>query len=112
MAAPAPGETVAQLLVRRLRELGCTAVHGVPGDYSFGLCDAVEDDEGVAFVTTASELAAGYAADGYARVNGIGALLTTFGVGELSAVVRSSRQHHARDASLTRPPECGGWRVR
>lgn len=28
----------------------------------------------------------GYAADGYARVNGIAALVTTFGVGELSAV--------------------------
>jgi len=28
----------------------------------------------------------GYAADGYARVNGIGAIVTTFGVGELSAV--------------------------
>ena len=120
MAAPMENETVAQLLVRRLRELGCRAVHGacphqqrrcrlvrhsglvagsrarylccraagVPGDYSFGLCDAVEADPGVDFVTTASELAAGYAADGYARVNGIGALLTTFGVGELSAVVR------------------------
>ena len=28
----------------------------------------------------------GYATDGYARVNGIGALVTTFGVGELSAI--------------------------
>ena len=91
MAAPMAGETVAQLLMRRLRELGCRAVHGVPGDYSFGLCDAAEADPGLDFVTTASELAAGYAADGYARVNGIGALLTTFGVGELSAVVRFLR---------------------
>ena len=32
-----------------------------------------------------SNLAPGYAADGYARVNGIAALVTTFGVGELSA---------------------------
>ena len=31
-------------------------------------------------------LSAGYAADGYARVNGIAALVTTFGVGELSAL--------------------------
>lgn len=29
---------------------------------------------------------AAYAADGYARVSGVGALLTTFGVGELSAI--------------------------
>jgi indolepyruvate decarboxylase len=43
MAAPA-GETVAALLVRRIRELGVTHIHGVPGDYSFGVCDAIEAD--------------------------------------------------------------------
>jgi thiamine pyrophosphate-dependent acetolactate synthase large subunit-like protein len=79
MAAPAGGETVAALLVRRLHELGCADVHGVPGDYSFGLCDAVEASPHVAWVGCANELVAGYAADGYARVKGIGALLTTFG---------------------------------
>lgn len=86
------GETVAQLLVRRLREVGVTAVHGVPGDYCFELCDALEAHPDVRFITCASELAAGYAADGYARVQGIGALLTTFGVGELSAIVRPMTQ--------------------
>lgn len=38
------------------------------------------------WVGNTNELNAGYAADGYARVNGIAALVTTFGVGELSAV--------------------------
>src|SRR5699024_11212921 len=33
-----------------------------------------------------NELNASYAADGYARVKGIGALVTTFGVGELSTM--------------------------
>jgi indolepyruvate decarboxylase len=79
MAAPASGETVAALLVRRLHELGCADIHGVPGDYSFGLCDAVEASPHVAWVGCANELIAGYAADGYARIKGIGALLTTFG---------------------------------
>lgn len=36
--------------------------------------------------TSASNSLVGYAADGYARVNGISAIVTTFGVGELSAV--------------------------
>ena len=31
-------------------------------------------------------LSAGYAADGYARIKGLGAVITTFGVGELSAI--------------------------
>ena len=33
----------------------------------------------------ANELNAGYAADGYGRLRGMSALITTFGVGELSA---------------------------
>ena len=33
-----------------------------------------------------NELNGSYAADGYARINGLGVLVTTFGVGELSAV--------------------------
>jgi indolepyruvate decarboxylase len=37
-------------------------------------------------VGCANELGAGYAADGYARLHGLGALSTTFGVGELSAI--------------------------
>lgn len=35
---------------------------------------------------TANELIAAYAADGYARFNGFGAVITTFGPGELSAL--------------------------
>ena len=33
-----------------------------------------------------AEVFPGYAADGYARIKGIGAIITTFGVGELSAI--------------------------
>jgi alpha-keto-acid decarboxylase len=40
----------------------------------------------VAWVGTTNELNAGYAADGYGRARGMGALMTTFGVGELSAI--------------------------
>lgn len=38
------------------------------------------------WVGNANELNAGYAADGYSRIRGIGAIVTTFGVGELSAI--------------------------
>ena len=57
---------------------------------SFGVCDAIEADDCAVWVGCANELVAGYAADGYARIKGIGALVTTFGVGELSAVVRAA----------------------
>lgn len=40
----------------------------------------------VQWIGTCSELAAAYAADGYARIRGVGALVTTYSVGELSAL--------------------------
>ena len=41
---------------------------------------------GLNWVGNCNELNAGYAADGYARIKGISAIVTTFGVGELSAL--------------------------
>ncbi|KIW30562.1 uncharacterized protein PV07_06299 [Cladophialophora immunda] len=77
--------TVAEYLFTRLRQLGVGAVHGVPGDYNLRLLDYVVPS-GLLWVGNANELNAGYATDGYARIKGIGALVTTYGVGELSAI--------------------------
>ena len=78
--------TVADHLVDRLAELGVDRVFGVPGDYSLGLLDHITHHPSVTWTGTTNELNAGYAADGYARLRGIAALCTTFGVGELSAI--------------------------
>lgn len=56
-----------------------------PGDFNLDLLDYVEPS-GLLWVGNANELNAGYAADGYSRIRGIGAIVTTFGVGELSAI--------------------------
>ncbi|PSN72389.1 thiamine pyrophosphate enzyme [Corynespora cassiicola Philippines] len=77
--------TLAEYLFIRLQQLGIGAVHGVPGDFNLTLLDYVEP-VGLKWVGNANELNAGYAADGYARIKGVGALVTTFGVGELSAI--------------------------
>src|SRR5215469_11667215 len=77
--------TVAGYLLTRLAEAGVVSVFGVPGDYNLGLLDAVTDRPGMTWIGMASEQGAGYAADSYARQRGLGALITTFGVGELSA---------------------------
>lgn len=74
-----------EYLFTRLYQLGIRGVHGVPGDYNLVSLDYVER-AGLDWVGDANELNAGYAADGYARVKGIGALMTVFGVGELSAI--------------------------
>ncbi|MFK8848713.1 alpha-keto acid decarboxylase family protein [Streptomyces sp. Ac-502] len=78
--------TVADYLLRRLRELDVEHLFGVPGDYNLGFLDQVTAFPGLTWVGTCNELDAAYAADGYARLRGAAALVTTFGVGELSAV--------------------------
>jgi len=78
--------TVADYLLDRLAEAGVRHFFGVPGDFTLAFLDHVERHPLVEWVGCANELGAGYAADGYARLHGLGALSTTFGVGELSAI--------------------------
>ncbi|HYZ16704.1 MAG TPA: thiamine pyrophosphate-binding protein [Candidatus Acidoferrum sp.] len=78
--------SVADYLLARLAELGVRHLFGVPGDYNLAFLDHVVRHPLIGWVGNANELNAAYAADGYARVNGLGALVTTFGVGELSAI--------------------------
>ena len=76
-----PGEwTVGRYLVDRLREVGVRHIFGVPGDYVLGLMDDFVAGP-IALVGTCNELNAGYAADAYARVNGVGAVCVTYAVG-------------------------------
>ncbi|EGT0651605.1 indolepyruvate decarboxylase [Citrobacter freundii] len=78
--------SVADYLLDRLAGCGVGHLFGVPGDYNLQFLDHVIEHPNVCWVGCANELNAAYAADGYARVSGVGALLTTFGVGELSAI--------------------------
>lgn len=77
--------TVGDYLIRRLVQVGLRHIFGVPGDYVLDFMDKIVASP-IDYVGTCNELNAGYAADGYARVNGIGAVVVTFGVGGLSLV--------------------------
>lgn len=78
--------TVINYVLARLREIGVTDIFGVPGDFSFPINDAICHSKKVRWIGCCNELNAAYAADGYARVRGVGAVCTTYGVGELSAL--------------------------
>ncbi len=78
--------TVGDYLLTRLQQIGINHLFGVPGDYNLHFLDSVIAQPELTWVGCANELNAAYAADGYARQRGAAALLTTFGVGELSAV--------------------------
>lgn len=73
-------------LLDRIAEVGCNHLFGVPGDYNLRFLDDVEAHKDIAWIGCANELNAAYAADGYARCRGFAAVLTTYGVGELSAL--------------------------
>jgi indolepyruvate decarboxylase len=77
--------SVAEYLLIRLKQLGIDHIFGVPGDFVLGFLNVVLESE-VQYVGTCNELNAAYAADGYARIKGAGAFVTTYAVGELSAL--------------------------
>ncbi|OWK38221.1 alpha-keto acid decarboxylase family protein [Fimbriiglobus ruber] len=78
--------TVADYIVQRLAREGITDCFGVAGDFAFKLNDAVARSKTIRWVGCSNELDAAYAADGYARVRGCSMLMTTYAVGELSAL--------------------------
>ena len=77
--------TISDYLLNRLQAIGIKHLFGVPGDYVLDFLDAVIASP-VQWVGNCNELNAGYAADGYARLNGVGAAVVTYGVGGLSII--------------------------
>src|SRR6202162_6267800 len=78
--------TVADYIVGRLAREGITDCFGVAGDFAFKLNDAVVRSKTIRWIGCSNELNAAYAADGYARGRGCSMLMTTYAVGELSAL--------------------------
>ena len=78
--------TVADYLLTRLQQLGLTKVFQVPGDYVSHFMSALDDFDGIDAVGEVNEMAAAYAADGYARYTGIGAVSLQYSVGTFSAL--------------------------
>jgi indolepyruvate decarboxylase len=79
-------QTVIEHVLRRLKTFGIEDIFGVPGDYAFSVQDAIVHDPHISWVGCCNELNPAYAADGYARIRGVGALNPICGVGELSAL--------------------------
>ena len=73
--------TIGQYLLDRLYELGVEHIFGVPGDYVLRLDKLIEQHPNIQFINTTRENPAGYAADAYARMRGLGVACVTYGVG-------------------------------
>jgi indolepyruvate decarboxylase len=75
--------SIGQYLIRRLREYGVNDVFGIPGDYVLGFYSMLEQSP-VRVIGCTREDCAGFAADAYARIHGMGAVCVTYCVGGLS----------------------------
>jgi indolepyruvate decarboxylase len=83
-AKPKDGvHTIGSYLIQRLYDYGVRDVFGIPGDFVLQFYGMLEESP-LRVVGTTREDCAGYAADGYARVHGLGAVCVTYCVGGLS----------------------------
>ncbi|MDE0483692.1 MAG: thiamine pyrophosphate-binding protein [Candidatus Poribacteria bacterium] len=77
--------TIGDYLLKKLKSYGIDHIFGIPGDYVIQLFDMIEQSP-IQHIGTTREETAGFAADAYARTNGIGAACVTYGVGGLSMI--------------------------
>ena len=85
MSNTKPLLSVGAYLIDALSSKGVDHIFGVPGDFILGL-HVIADERGTRMVNCTREEAATYAADGYARETGLGAVAVTYGVGILATM--------------------------
>ncbi len=78
----AVAKTIGDYLIQKLYAHGVRHVLGVPGDYALGFFHELESSD-IQVINTCDEQGAGFAADAYARVKGLGAVCVTYCVGGL-----------------------------
>jgi indolepyruvate decarboxylase len=92
---------VSSFLVQQLYDLGVRHVFGVPGDYVLGFYQYLNESKKLIVVNTCDEQGAGFAADAYARINGLGVVCITYCVGGLK-VVNATAQAFAEKSLMYR----------
>ncbi len=84
-AASSTTQTIGGYLIQRLQDYNVDDVFGIPGDFVLQFY-GMQQDSPIRVVGCTREDCAGYAADAYARVHGLGAVCVTYCVGGLSLV--------------------------
>ncbi|RKU13809.1 preprotein translocase subunit Tim44 [Candidatus Poribacteria bacterium] len=77
--------TIGDYLLKKLKSYEINHIFGIPGDYVVQFFDMIEQSP-IQHIGTTREETAGFAADAYARTNGMGAACVTYGVGGLSMI--------------------------
>ncbi len=105
-----PSRIIGDYLIERLRKLGVRHVFGVPGDYVLGFYDRLQKSP-LKIVNTCDEQSAGFAADAYARVQGLGAVCVTYCVGGLK-LANATAQAYAEKSPVVIISGAPGMRER
>lgn len=74
---------VSDFLVERIENTGIKHIFGVPGDYVLDLYSKFCNSKTIEVINATDENHAGFAADAYARVAGVGCVMVTYNVGAL-----------------------------
>jgi len=90
---------VGEYLFHRLKALGVRHTFGIPGDFVLPLYQALERTPIQPIVVT-HEPSAGFAADAYARIKGLGVALVTYGAGALNMVNATAQAYAERSPVL------------
>jgi TPP-dependent 2-oxoacid decarboxylase len=91
--------TIGDYLIQRLFDYGVRHVFGVPGDFVLSFNKQLEDSPLVEFINTCDEQGAGFAADAYARLQGLGVVCVTYCVGGLK-ITNTTAQAYAEKSPV------------
>lgn len=92
-------QTVGTYLIQRIYDHGVRYVFGVPGDYVLGFYQELNNSNKLKIINTCDEQGAAFAADAYARINGLGVVCVTYCVGGLK-VVNAAAQAYAEKSPV------------
>jgi TPP-dependent 2-oxoacid decarboxylase len=93
-----PKHNIGNYLINELYSLNVRHIFGLPGDYILGFYDLLTRSN-IAIINTCDEQGAGFAADAYARMRGIGAVCVTYCVGGLK-VLNSTAEAYAEKSPV------------
>ncbi|MGA9152467.1 MAG: thiamine pyrophosphate-binding protein, partial [Candidatus Nitrosopolaris sp.] len=92
-------QNVGSYLIQRLYDHGVRHIFGVPGDFVLGFYQQLMQSNKLKIINTCDEQGAAFAADAYARINGLGVVCVTYCVGGLK-VVNATAQAFAEKSPI------------
>jgi len=90
--------SIGDYLIAKIAHCGVSHVFGIPGDYILSFYSKL-DASSLKVINTCDEQGAGFAADAYGRLNGLGVVCVTYNVGGLK-LVNSTAQAYAQKVPI------------